>query len=156
MAFFGRGKNKIKNPYNLSDIYEFYLNQVGNNSLYKVEKSEYVEIVGDYYKAIVEYVLEGGRFKLPFKLGELYIIKRKVDFTTIKSMTPDWALTNKVGKKVFHLNEHSGGFKYLFYWNKTYQILKNLYFYRLVLTRTNKRKLAKLIKECGYDYFEKN
>ena len=156
MAFFGRGPNKIRNPYTIYDTYEFYLQQVGNNSLYKVEKREYVEIVGDYYKAMVEHVLEGGTFRLPFKLGELYIIKKKVDFTKSKSMTPDWALTNKVGKKVFHLNEHSGGFKYLFYWNKLYRNLKNLYFYRLVLTRTTKRKLAKLIKECGYDYFEKS
>ena len=156
MAFFGRGANKIQHPYTLVDMYPFYLEQVGHNPIYQLEYNEYVDIISDYYKAISEHVLDGGKFKLAYKLGELFIIKKKINVHKKKTMPIDWALTNEVCKKVVHLNEHSGGFKYLFHWEKRNQSLKNLYSYRLVLTRANKRKLARLIKEENYDYFEQS
>ena len=41
-----------------------------------------------------------------------------------------------------------------FFWTKPYRV-KNKFVYRLVFTRTNKRYLAKAIKENKKDYFER-
>ena len=48
-------------------------------------------------------------------------------------------------KIIYHLNEHSDGYKYRLYWSKQPYTFSNRYKYQLSLTRTNKRHLAQLI-----------
>ena len=36
--YFGRGKNKVQNPYTLKDTYLFYQEEIGSNSIYDIEK----------------------------------------------------------------------------------------------------------------------
>ena len=155
--FFSRGVNKIQNPYTIQDTYEFYIQDIGSNSIYYVDYNEYRDIVCDFYKTIVEDMLQRNViFNLPFRLGTLSIIKSKLKLDRLNVHGVDWPKTVETGKYVYHLNEHSHGYKYTFYWNKKNKAVKNLYFYRLVPTRQNKRYLAKLIKSNKYDYFEKN
>lgn len=157
MAFYGRGKNKVRNPYTFKHMYDFYLDEIGENPLYQIEYSEYVDLCGDFYKAIVNEILENAIvFKMPFGLGKLNVVKKKVLLHRLRSVGMDWEATSKIGKQVYHLNEHSGGYKYFFHWIKLRNALINKIVYRLVMTRTNKRRLAKLIKSRKYDYFEIN
>jgi len=153
--FFGRGKNKVQNPYTIRDSYLFYIENIGQNELYHVEYNEYRDIVCDFYKTIVESILRKNViFKLPFNLGALRIGKKKVSLNRLGILGVDWKQTVITGKYIYHLNEHSRGYKYFFQWDKKNRIVKNLFLYRLVLTRENKRYLAKLIKSGKYDYFE--
>lgn len=154
--FFGRGKNKIQNPYVMKDFYNFYVNETEDNDLYETEYNDYVNIVNDFYKTMVDYVLlKSGKFILPFGLGDIFVIKRKVDLDYIDHKALDWKTTNQTGKRVYHLNEHTGGYKYFYHWDKSRSRLNKLYLYRFQLTRTNKRRLAKLVKSGKHDYFEK-
>ena len=154
--FFGRGKNKAQNPYTLKDTYLFYEEEIGSNELYDIEWNLYQEINHEFYKEIVKYIIEeGGVFEMPFRLGKFFILKEKVDLNKLNWHAIDWAATNKYGKVIYHLNEHTDGYKYSYQWEKKNSRLQNLYFYRLVSTRENKRRLAKLIKTKEYDYFEK-
>jgi len=154
--YFGRGKNKVVDPYTFRDMYPIYMEGVEGNNTYECEYQEYVDINSDFYKSMMDHILEkSGSFKLPYNLGELSVLKRKVDLLKLKTSGLDWKTTNEIGKNVYHLNEHTSGFKYNFQWNKKGKRVTNLYLYRLVMTRSNKRRLAKLIKSGDYDYFEK-
>jgi hypothetical protein len=153
--YFSRGKNKIENPYNIPDAYNFYISDIGNNEIYFVEESDYRKIVNDFYKSIMEGVLKKNVvFKMPFNLGNLRVVKSKISLDRLNILGVDWKQSVSNGKYIYHLNEHSRGYKYYFFWEKRGRKNKNMFFYRLVLSRTNKRMLAKLIKSNKYDYFE--
>jgi hypothetical protein len=152
--YFGRGLNKIQNPYTLKDMYDRYMEEVGDNPLYEVSYSEFVSICSDYYKDVIDSVFEGETYKMPYGLGELKISKKKIVINKLRPTNVDWKKSVECGKQVFHLNEHSSGFKYFFHWVKKKNIAVNKYIYRLVMTRENKRKLARLIKSGNYDYYE--
>lgn len=154
--FFGRGKNKVQNPYTLKDMFTFYKNEVEGSKLYDIEYSEYVDIVTSFYKTMMDHILlEAGKFYMPYGFGDISIIKFKQNINTIDHKQLDWKATNEVGKRVYHLNEHSKGYRYLFQWDKFKSRIKKLYLYRFQLTRTNKRRLAQLVKSDKYDYYEK-
>jgi len=154
--FFGRGKNKIQSPYTLKDTYLFYKNEVDDNPVYDLEYSEYVAITTEFYKAMMDHILlKAGTFYMPYGLGDIYIVKAKLKLENIDHKQLDWKTTNEVGKRVYHLNEHSNGYKYLFQWEKFRSRIKKLYIYRFQLTRDNKRRLAQLIKSGEYDYYLK-
>lgn len=154
--FFSRGKNKVKDPYTVIDIYQHYLLDLGGNTLYYVDQREYCDIVYDFYKSIMESILrENTIFKMPYGIGDLCVSKTKVKLNRLNILSVDWPNTVDNGKYIYHLNEHSRGFKYFFHWSKKKKKVKNQYYYKLVMTRSNKRLLAKLIKSGRFDYFEK-
>lgn len=151
--FFSRGKNAVQDPYTFVDMYKSYISNIPKTSPYYVTYAEYVDICSMFYKAISKAIIdEGIKFKLPYALGEVFIIKKKTKLNN--KMPIDWKSSVKFGKKIFNLNEHTGGFGYTFFWTKPYRV-KNKFVYRLVFTRTNKRYLAKAIKENKKDYFER-
>ena len=53
MAFFGRGPNRVQEPYTLKHVYSFYKNEVEGSRIYDLEYSEYVDITTDFYKEII-------------------------------------------------------------------------------------------------------
>ena len=151
--FFSRGFNKTQNPYTFVDIYKEYIKDIKEESLYYVTYNEFVEINSDFYKQIIDYIIDkSGTFKLPYGLGKINVLKEKIDLS--KKLNVDWFLTQKYGETIYHLNEHSSGYKYTFHWSKRRSTLKNKYFYKLIFTRANKRRLAKTIKSKKRDYFE--
>lgn len=151
--FFSRGPNKVQDVYTLKDMYSSYIKDIDVDSPYYVSYNEYVDINSMFYKAIVKSMIdEGTRFKLPFALGELYILKVKKGPNS--KLPINWEATVQTGHTVFNFNEHTAGFGYKFFWTKPYKV-KNKFMYRLVLTRANKRGLAKVIKEKKQDYFER-
>lgn len=154
--FFSRGKNKVQNPYTIIEIYPFYLETIGNNKLYYIDQEEYCNIIYDFYLSIVDIILkENACFKMPFGLGELSVVKTKIKLDRLNILSVDWVNTVDNGKYIYHLNEHTNGYKYFFHWSKKNKKIKNQYYYKLVMTRSNKRLLAKLIKTGKYDFFEK-
>lgn len=157
MAFFSRGPNKEQNPYTLKDMYSSYIENIPEDNPYFVSYKQYRSITEEFYKAMMVNILEhSGEFKMPYNIGKVYINKKRVPVEYKKRLTVDWAMTNKHGKIIYHLNEHSRGYKYVFHWEKRTFTMKHKSMYRFVPTRTNKRKLAKLIKSGDYDYFEKS
>ena len=154
--YFSRGPNKVQRPYTLKDVYAFYRNEIEGSNIYDLEYSEYVDIATEFYKTIMDHILlKAGTFYMPYGLGDVYVVKAKLKLENIDHKQLDWKTTNEVGKRVYHLNEHSSGYKYLFQWEKFKSRIKKLYLYRFQLTRTNKRRLAQLIKSGEYDYYLK-
>jgi hypothetical protein len=160
-----RGKNKIKNCYTSRDLYSDYIKDKIPGDPYYISFKEYYSICGDYYKWIVSQMIDESKtIKLPFRLGYIYVGKRKpailsgatlpFDKRPMNSLSIDWKETKKFGKWIHHINDHTGGYKYRFIWSKIECFVLNREFYRLVFTRTNKRYLAKMIKSGEHDYSE--
>lgn len=154
--FFSRGENKIQNPYTMGDMYNDYIKNVEPGSPYDISYLDYVDIVISYNKSIINRLYDGFKVSLPYNLGQLQIVKKKMYFKSQlnKRKGIDWAATNKYGKVIHHLNEHTDGYKYLYYWDRKISRVSNCKSYRFVPTRTLKRTLAKLIKTDNKDYFE--
>lgn len=157
--FYGRGKNKVRQPYTFPDMYESYIKDKTEDSPYYVTYSEFVNICSDFIKAMMYEVFHKNyKFRLPHRLGYCRVIKKKTSYNPgnngLKWMSIDWDKTNKSDTTIRHFNEHSNGYKYYFKWYKKSLIFKYNWLYRLVFTRANKRELARLIKYEGLDYYE--
>lgn len=157
--YHSRTKNRIQNPYNLSDMYDKYVEDHEDNPLYLVDRQRFYDLCAEYYLAVVENIIYHDKiFKMPFSVGEIYIRKYKPELEDVKKRTSfiDWKNTAKLGKIVYHLNEHSNGFKFTIKWRKKKNVIRYVEIYKFVPTRYFKRTLAKAIKNKESDYFEKD
>ena len=150
MAYFGRGKNKVKNPVNLTGIYSEYVKEFGDAN----PQSQFINVCDDFYKQMVDNILAGKTFAMPFGIGKIEINKEQdIDKRINHRLNIDWKAYLETGKKVIHLNEHSNGYSYKILW-KPKTKLKNAKGYYYVATRSFKRTLVQLIKNKEQDYFE--
>lgn len=151
--YFGRGPNKIKDPYVMTDFYEKYIEEIDEGSPYDVDYNTFRDICEKFYKGVMDHIFEGGLYILPYNMGDISIKGKRVKVLDKYTMPIDWKATNEAGKKVYHLNDHTNYYKYRFSWSKIFRHTKNKSRYRLIFTRTNKRRLAKIIKSGDYNYF---
>lgn len=146
---------KEKASYVIPDFYQYYESNIEKDTVYDVGYTKYKAIVVDYFKYIINQVMEhSAEFKLPCRLGTLSIIKKLPKYYDKRSLRIDYKATKECNKLVFLLNEHSNYFKYRFYWNKQDSMITNKTWYRFVATRDNKRRLAQIIKNKEHDYIE--
>ena len=151
MPYFARGKNKIANPRNLSDIYLMFDEEIKEQP-YRIDQQTFIKVCDIFYKEAVKNILAGKTFALPFRLGYIFIGKRKASrYGGLRYI--DWPKTLEVGKVVHHLNEHTQGWNYFIRWDRPFK-LKYKSYYKFVPTRDFKRALAKIIKNRELDYFE--
>ena len=106
----------------------------------------YKRILDEMCKVILNHILNSSDgFKMPYGLGFIQIGKYRPKSYTNKSLSVDYKASKEIGKRIYHLNEHSDGYKYRLHWSKVPQTFPDRYKYQLCLVRANKRKLAKLI-----------
>jgi hypothetical protein len=122
-----------------------------------VSKKDYQDICKKANHYIINQLIENHEsFKIPEKLGTLYIQKIKIP-EHLKDRAIDYKNTKKYGKPIYHNNNHSNNYFVKFKWDKSNIKLSNKNIYTFKSTRTNNRNLAKHIKE-GHpimDYLEK-
>lgn len=112
----------------------------------KVDYVTYSAILNEMCKVILEHVLNRSEgFKMPFGLGFIQIGKYKPKNINSTSLSVDYKASKEYNKKIYHLNEHSDGYKYRLYWSKIPRTFPDRYKYQLSFVRQNKRKLAQLI-----------
>ena len=144
-------KEQLQNSCTLTQAYKSY------DDYYDVGYKTYRKICEDFNKKIMDDILLKSReFKMPFRLGSLRIKKKKMNFSSkLKNkLKIDWKATRENKKVIYHLNDHTNGFNYRWYWEKKNAIIKNKSIYSFQATRTNKRRLAALLKNNEIDYFE--
>lgn len=106
-----------------------------------------------------DHILEtGDKIRLPWGLGNFSVSKKKSKrFVTYKekeyvNMPIDWVKTRKAGKKIYHLNSHTDGFRYKWIWFNS-----DARFYQSAIwvfkpSRISSRKLAEYLKRPNSSY----
>lgn len=152
-------KCSIPADYHIEDIYKVYKKtSIANTGEYPVEYSIYHKILCDVHKMMMDKILlESKDILLPY-IGSIRIKKKyphsSKPFEERKKYIPkDWVASKKAGKWIYETNEHRGGYHYRFFWFK--RLIPNIPYYTFKPARTNKRKLAFLLKNKPViDYFE--
>lgn len=122
----------------------------------EVDYSLYKRILDEMCKVILEYIFERSEgFKMPYGLGFIQVGKYRPKTMTSKSLSVDYKTSKEYDKRIYHLNEHSDGYKYRLYWSKQPKTFPDRYKYQLNLVRQNKRRLAQLIFN-KHDYIDIN
>lgn len=112
----------------------------------KPDYSRFKRITECMCKTILETLQDAADgFKMPSGLGYIRIGKYRPKSYTSKSLSVDYKASKKYGKRIYHLNEHSNGYKYRLFWSKQPYTFSDRYKYQLVFLRANKRRLAQLI-----------
>lgn len=111
-----------------------------------IDYNTYKSVLEQFNKTLMDdLLLNSNIIKLPYGLGYVSIVKYKPKTMTEKSLSVDYKASKEYGKRIYHLNEHSDGYKYRLYWSKVPKTFPDRYRYQLCLVRNNKRKLAQLI-----------
>lgn len=131
----------MKKSYTIRDMYKSY-KEIDENMDYL----RFKRILDQFNTNLLDSLLNASEgFKMPCRLGFVCVVKYKPKSYTDKSLSKDYKLSKELGKTVYHLNEHSDGYKYRLYWSKNKNTFPDIYKYNISFVRANKRKLAQLI-----------
>ena len=144
--------HKIRNRKQSYTTYDIYNNYDKRD---QIPYSTFRGIVDKLNDSILSVLQNGQNYKLPCSLGTVQIVKYKPKEYNKHSLSIDFNESKKLDKMVYHLNEHSNGYKYRLHWSKQPFTFTNRYKYQLCFTRANKRKLAQLIFN-NKDYLDIN
>lgn len=136
-----------------------FWNNYNQTAKEKISRKDYSKVLEEFFTFVVDELLDSKEVVLPERLGSLLIVGRKAkpkidEDGNIKGLPPDWNKSKKTGIQLVCLNEHTLGLVYKFKWSKKHVFGAFKIAYTLVMSRTNKRKLAQKIKE-GKEYFVK-
>lgn len=90
----------------------------------KLTYLEFVNIIYSFNYGFRDYILETGmKGKLPFGIGDFAISKRKPKRTKVLEngyemiiLPIDWKKTKEHGKRIYHMNSHTEGYKFKVKW----------------------------------------
>ena len=127
----------------LRDAYKEYLRLNLPKTSNYVDYKVYKEVCTDFNQLVHDEILNKGMgFKMPSGLGVIQILKTKT-----KGDIYNYNYYKKHGKKVKEFNRHTFGYRCKYVWSKNDYPFTNKHIFKFVPTRTNKRTLAKLLKE---------
>lgn len=144
---------------------------------FRMRREKFMAIASAMNEAVVEAMLEGHEFKLPYRCGILTINKSKHNWKDmpddLRYLKPDfnkcWQIwrekwpdktdeeikTIKDKPLVYFLNEHSDGYKASIRWRRLFTYTKRIGFYKFFPAKSFRRKLAQKMKqENGHNCFE--
>ncbi len=148
-----RVSSKRKELYRLTyTIYDFYDTLPIKEH---IDKKTFIALIKDFFNQYTNKIIVGRkRYKLPLTLGLHRIKKRKLKGIIRPKI--DFNNTRKLGKTVYHLNKHTNGYYFRWYWDKEECKFKNKSFYNFELTKKNTLLLAKEILKCSKDPYLKD
>lgn len=138
-----------KNSYGLGIEYFWveYKSKVKDKTFFDIDKALYKKILYEINKEAIRLLIENNlMLALPYGLGNLMILQRKLKLTKKEDLPIDWKTTKELGKVVRLLNQHTDMNTMLFYWDKSTVTIRNRNKYKFSPTRANKRRLALEIK----------
>jgi len=139
----------------MKDIYNDYIKDKLYGDPYYISFDTFRNLSKEYTEYMMDRIIyHADTIKLPFRLGFLSVYKRKPKTLCSTTLSIDWEESRRYHKVIRHSNDHTGGFKYRFFWSKIKCMMVNKDFYKVIFSRTNKRLLAKAIKSGNYDYLE--
>lgn len=163
-----RSKNKIPAHYGMYDYYKFFTK---NNPNIEIDRTKFNKVISEFNEILCKYLIENLEYNLPFRLGKLEVLKEErelyLDEKTGKvkdTNPPNWKETLKLWdsnkeareKKILirHNNNHTGGYVFRIYYNKSNAIYKNkkIYFFKPI--RSLKRSITKRINDYSKQKYD--
>ena len=164
---FKRGNGLYKVGYRSVDVFKYYKK---NGGIVKNQRL-FTRVNRAFWETMIDEMLDNNfEFTFKHRMGTLRIIKRKkqlklkegkLDTSNIK---PDWKATKLLWmenpkareqkKLIFHMNEHTEGYWFMFKWDKATACFRNKLAYSFVATRANKKKLVNSIYNGKVDRYE--
>lgn len=146
---------KNTKSYTIASFYNDYLTCIEPDTVYDIDYTTYRAIVTDYFQYLRQRLIEEGKMiKLPYRMGNVQVIKSRPKHLDKRSLRIDYQATKQYNKLILLTNEHSDYMKYRYWWNKIDMMVPNKSKYQLVATRANKRRLCQIIKNKELDYEE--
>jgi hypothetical protein len=169
-----RSAGKKKVDVGNKDLYEFYKSQLkpvesiaGGETLgsYDIKAKLYGEVLRELNSRIFDLIiLENFEFKLPYSLGKLSMVQKKVKIKLdengelkTKNLAVNYKATNELWRNdeearknktlIFHTNEHSDGNRMSYMWSKKGAKCQGLESYYFLACRTIKRKPSKFLSD---------
>jgi hypothetical protein len=139
----------------------------------KIDIKIYARVINDFMKFIVNEMINGQVFYLPYSLGNIFVQRKKLtpyfEFKEMKlnHLPVDYEATKKLwaerpefkAKKhlVYHLNEHTDGYSFKICWDRRTCRVSNHEHYMFKPVRAFSRGLAKHLKnpDSELNYQEK-
>ena len=109
---------------------------------------QYNTAIQRYLKWMANTLLDVGSIIL-CGLGKVEILGRERDLNRLRV---DFVQTKKLGKTVYHLNEHTDGITYSFRWFKSKVRVRYKFAYKLIISKPNRRTLFKLVTQHNKEY----
>jgi hypothetical protein len=157
---------KLKNPPQLKVStfntcseadYKLYKEYCISNKKEAVSYTKYKKIVLVSNEILSDKILNGARVKLPYGLSDVFINKYKQDIKNKEgkiNLPIDWKKTKEYGKKIYHLNKHTDGYTFKWFWAKGDAKFKFKDLWAFKAVRKNTRKINTLVKEGFNGYNE--
>jgi hypothetical protein len=102
----------------------------------EVDYGLYKRILQEMCRIILDAILNSSDgFKMPFGLGFIQVGKYLPKALNDKSLSVDYKASREYDKRIYHLNEHSNGYKYRLYWSKIPRTFPDRYKYQLCFVR---------------------
>ena len=125
---------------------------------------QFSDIVYGYTNEFRLYILESGDIcKLPYGLGYFTVVKKKIkryknyldpEGKPYINLSVDWKSTKKEGKKIYHMNFHTDGFKCRWFWHigssRFYQSSNTVF----KACRKTSRLLAEYLNKPNSEYLQ--
>lgn len=153
--------NKKHLTYTLSEIYKIYVKERPDWT-HIPDRAHWLRIAKKIlFKLNLLMIRENLVFKVPGRLGKLGIRKYK----NTNKFHIDWKQSRALNKTIYHLNRHSGGYHFRWYWDRRSRSgcsFTNMSFYVFKPTddkirrEVGKRGLAAWIKELSEDPYRKD
>ena len=124
-------------------------------SKHKVDYELYKKINLTANTFLSEKILEGKRIKLPFGLSDVFINKYKQELKSKDgklNLPIDWKKSKELGKRVYHLNHHTDGFTFKWFWAKSEAKFKFKELWAFKAVRKNTRAIKKILKVGDVEY----
>lgn len=129
----------------------------------KLKSVDFHNLVIKLNQGFIDYCLKTGEgVKLPFGFGILTVAryksgkpKLKEDGTMFSYYPVNWNESNKQGKIVYFINNHTGGNVYRWKWLPTTARFKHAIYWKLSILKKNKKLLHEHIMDEENNYREK-
>ena len=176
MLTFLRGNRKVKADYKFDEIYKFYQERWGDKAL---TRATVKKIYKKLFPAIVKLmVFDSFDYRMPARLGYIRVKKKLVEIKLDESgkvdarrLSINWKKTKQYWKELYPTltieeikalkdkplirepNEHTGGYRMIWFWDKTTCNIKNQSAYYIDLTRGNDQILSNGIKYNNLNFY---
>jgi hypothetical protein len=168
-----RTEGRYNSDYGIVDIYNFYKANQEEKELAVIPLATFRKLLKYHNNEVAKNIVEhSDEYRIPFRLGYLRVRKFKQRLKLdeegklkTRHLRANWEATNKLWdenplakeskKIIWHINKHTNGYYYKWYWDKRVCNFKNSTVYSLVMSRAHKRAIPQAVKNNeNLDYYE--